>query len=166
MTLLDKTFPVFEQILGAILQLLEQLQSQLMQETDALANTNNADVINIIAANKKQLVQQLELFNTQLGQILSTESLPNNQDGISEYFRRAENHGMETEQVIADWNRAQLLCRACKQLNDQNGASILLLSRHNSRCLQLIKGNNLQTSTYGPKGQSQNELRSRPLISV
>ncbi|MGZ8917276.1 MAG: flagellar protein FlgN, partial [Methylobacter sp.] len=88
-----KTFPITEQLILNALKLAQQLHQELSQEADALKKTQQTELINNIAANKKQLVVQLEQFNTQITQVLATEKLPNDQDSIREYFKRAETAG-------------------------------------------------------------------------
>ncbi|MDP2901998.1 MAG: flagellar protein FlgN [Methylovulum sp.] len=164
--MIEKTYPITEKLILNALHLVEGLRFQLIQEVEALKNAQNAELINTIATNKKQLVVQLELFNTQCGQVLSTENLPNNQDGITEYFRRAAAASILTDELIRYWAQIQTLCSECKILNDQNGASIALLARHTDRSLHILKGKPHTSNTYGPDGSSQSELYARPLISV
>jgi len=164
--MIEKTYPIVEKLVFNALHLVERLFQQLIEEADALKKAQNAELINTIAANKKQLVVQLELFNTQCGQVLATEKLPNNQDGIIEYFQRAAAADLLTAELTRNWAQIQSLCSECRILNDQNGASIALLTRHTNRSLHILKGNPHTSNTYGPDGSTKNELYSRPLISV
>ena len=166
MTMIDKTYPIAEKLLASAVQLAEQLHQQLDQEADALLQEHSADLINEIAANKKQLVLQLEQFSKQLAQVLATEQLPDNQDGILSYLQRAEASGLLTADFRNNWTRLQTTAAACKTLNEQNGAGIDLLARHNQRSLQILKGKPQLSHTYGRNGLSQNELYSHSLVSV
>jgi flagella synthesis protein FlgN len=51
-------------------------------------------------------------------------------------------------------------------LNEQNGAMIALLSRHNTQSLHILKGKSQSSNTYGPDGSSKADLFKRSLISV
>ncbi len=164
--MIEKTYPITEKLILNALNLVKELRLQLDQEVEALKNTQNAELINTIANSKKQLVVQLELFNTQWGQILATEVLANNQEGITEYFQRAAAAGILTDELIHQWTQIQTFCSECKALNDQNGASIAMLARHTERSLHILKGKSHTSNTYGPDGSSQSELHIRPLISV
>jgi len=164
--MIEKTYPITEKLVSNALQLVEQLYQQLTQEADALKQGQDAELINTIAANKKQLVVQLELFNTQCGQVLATEKLPNNQEGINGYFQRAAAAGLLTDILTNNWTRIQSLSSECRTLNEQNGASIALLSLHTNRSLHILKGKSQASNTYGPDGASQSERYTRTLISV
>lgn len=164
--MIEKTYPITEQLILNALKLAQQLHHELNQEADALKKTPQAELITSIAANKKQLVVQLEQFNTQLAQVLATEKLPNNLEGINEYFKRAETAGLSPDASISNWVQLMLVCAECKNLNEQNGAGIDLLSRHTKRSLDILKGKSESTTTYGSDGSTQSDRYSHSLISV
>ncbi|MGZ5006636.1 MAG: flagella synthesis protein FlgN [Methylobacter sp.] len=144
----------------------QQLHQELSREADTLKTNQQVELIGDIAASKKQLVSQLEQFNTQLAQVLATEQLPNNQESIKEYLRRAEAIGLQTSESVGNWQQLMLVCAACRDMNEQNGASIDLLSRHTKRSLDILKGKPEFANTYGSDGSAQTERRSHTLISV
>jgi flagella synthesis protein FlgN len=164
--MIEKTYPITEQLIFNALQLAQQLRLELNQEAGTLQKTPQAELLNTIAANKKQLIAQLEQFNTQLTQVLATERLPNNLESINEYFKRAETAGLLPAKSTSDWTQLMLVCAECKNLNEQNGATIDLLSRHTKRSLDILKGKPESANTYGSDGSTQSERYSRPLISV
>lgn len=164
--MIEKTYPITVQLILNALQLAQQLHLELSQEADALKKTHPAELINNIAANKKQLVSQLEQFNAQLTQVLATEKLPNDQDSIKEYFRRAETAGLLTAESVGNWAQLMLVCAECRKLNEQNGAGIDLLSRHTKRSLDILKGKPEFANTYGSDGSTQSDRYTRTLISV
>ncbi|MGZ5011185.1 MAG: flagella synthesis protein FlgN [Methylobacter sp.] len=164
--MIKQTHPITEQLILNALQLAQQLRQELNREADALKNLHQAELISSIAANKKQLVMQLEQFNTQIAQVLTTEKLPNDQDSIREYFNRAEVAGLSTAESIGNWTQLMLVCAECRNLNEQNGAGIDLLSRHTKRSLDILKGKPEFTNTYGSDGSTQSDRYSRTLISV
>ena len=164
--MIAKTWPITEKLIVNALHLTEQLYQQLAQEADTLKQTLHTELLNTIAANKKQLVIQLEQFNIQCGQVLATEKLPNNQDGIKDYFQRAEAAGLPAAETINNWAKIQLICADCRTMNEQNGASIDLLAYHTKRSLHILKGKTNASNTYGPDGAAQSEPLTRTLISV
>ncbi len=164
--MIEKTYPIAEQLILNALQLAQQLQLELNREADALKKTQQAELINAIAASKKQLVAQLEQFNAQLAQVLATEKLANNQDSIKEYFKRGETAGLSTELASGNWVQLMQVCAECRSLNEQNGAGIDLLSRHTKRSLDILKGKPEFANTYGANGITQSERHSHSLISV
>jgi len=79
---------------------------------------------------------QLEQFNMQCGQILATEKLPNNQEGIKEYFQRAEVAGLPAAESINNWAQIQIICSECRTLNEQMApASNFWPTIANVRCI-------------------------------
>lgn len=164
--MIEQTHPITEQLILNALQLAQQLYQELNQEADALKNLHQAELISSIAANKKQLVVQLEQFNTQISQVLATEKLPNDQDSVREYFNRAEAAGLSTAESIGNWTQLMIVCAECRNLNEQNGAGIDLLSRHTKRSLDILKGKPAFANTYGSDGSAQSDRYSRTLISV
>ncbi|MDP1665076.1 MAG: flagellar protein FlgN [Methylobacter sp.] len=164
--MIKQTYPIIEQLILNALQLAQQLHQELNREADALKKTQQAELINNIAANKKQLVVQLEQFNTQITQVLATEQLPNNQESIKEYFKRAETAGLLPAQSIGNWAQLMIACAECRNLNEQNGAGIDLLSRHTKRSLDILKGKPAFVNTYGSDGSTQSDRYTHTLISV
>jgi len=164
--MIEKTYPIAEKLILNALQLAQQLHQELNLEAETLQKTQQAELIQNIATNKKQLVVQLEQFNTQLGQVLATEKLPNDKESLNEYFQRADAAGLSTTASTAVWSQLMLTCSECKALNDANGMSIDLLSRHTKRSLHILKGKPELTNTYGPDGATRSELYSQSLVSV
>ena len=164
--MIEQTWPITEKLIFNTLHLIKQLYQQLTQETNTLKKPHHTELLNNIAINKKQLVLQLEQFNMQCGQILATEKLPNNQEGIKEYFQRAEVVGLSTDESAANWAQIQFICSECRTLNEQNGASIELLAYHTKRSLHILKGKTHSSYTYGPDGAAQSDSFTRTLILV
>jgi len=92
--------------------------------------------------------------------------LPNNQDSIREYFKRAETACLSTAESTSNWAQLMRVCFECRALNEQNGASIDLLSRYTKRSLDILKGKPDFPNTYGADGSTQSERYSHRLISV
>lgn len=166
MTMIEKTWPIAEKLFRNCLNLTEQLHLELVQEADTLKKPLHTELINNITSNKKQLVMQLEQLNSQCSQILAVEKLPNNQEGIKEYFQRAEAAGLPITQSQSDWTQVQSLCLECRTLNEQNGASISLLTYHNRRSLHVLKAKTHSSNTYGSDGIIQNDPFTHTLILV
>lgn len=164
--MIKKTWLLAEKLILNTLYLTRQLHQQLNQEAEALRKSPHAELINDIAANKKHLVTQLGQFNLQCGQILATEKLPNNQEGLKEYFQRAEFAGLPIAESITNWAQIQFICSECRTMNEQNGASIELLSYHTKRSLHILKGKPPGSNTYGPDGAAQSDPFTHTLILV
>ncbi len=161
--MMENTWVFAEKLILDILFLTEQLSQQLTQEADILKSAPTAESLDGSTANKKQLVSRLEERNQQFSQILAVEKLPNNQVGMNEYFQRAALAGLSTTETVNNWQKIQLICTECKFLNEQNGASIELLSLHAKRSLDILKGKKSGANVYGRDGVSQSETLANTL---
>jgi flagella synthesis protein FlgN len=165
-TMIEKTFPLIEKQILSLLPLVELLYQQINQEAEILKQAQQAELIGFIASNKNQLVAQIERVSRQLSELLALEKLPNNQEGISLCFQRAEAAGFSTLEAARSWAQIVQLSADCKALNERNGACIDLLSRHAKRSLQILKGKPQIGNTYGPDGIAEADYLGRTIISV
>jgi flagellar biosynthesis protein FlgN len=162
--MIEKTWPIAEQLLLNILTTTQQLHQQLAQEADILKAGQPSELIDQSTAQKKQLAQQLEQLHAQLSQLLTSAKLPNNPEGILLYLQQAETAALPaTAETLANWRQIQQLCAACKNLNEQNGASIDLLSQHAKRSLDILKGKTQAANTYSRDGATQTESLTHTL---
>ena len=164
--MIKETYLITERLIINALQLAQQLHRELNREADALKENLQPELISNIAANKRELVVQLELFSEHLAQVLATEKLPNNQASIGEYFKRVQAAGLVVEETAGNWAQLMLVCAECRTLNEQNGTIIDLLSRHTKRALDILKGKTEFTNTYGANGSIQSGRYSHHLLSI
>ena len=155
--MIEKSWPFAEKLIHDILDATAKLHQQLVLEAELLLTGQQAELIDSSTNLKKRLAAQLEELNMQFGQLLSTEQLSCNHEGINLYLHRAEAAGLPIASVLTDWEELQQLCIQCKTLNDQNGASIELLSIHAKRSLDILKGKTRTANTYGRNGTTQSE---------
>jgi len=164
--MIEKTFPIAEKLLTNGLKLTQALFDLLSAEYDQLTRKTNPTALSSLAAKKKETVLQLEQFSKQLAQVLATEKLSFDQEGIMGYMAKAKTANINITAALQHWLEIAALSKTCRDLNEQNGASIDLLSRHTLRALRVLRGQSQVTSTYGPDGSTRNELFSHTLISV
>ena len=164
--MIDKTFPLTGQLIDSGLELGRQLLRLLDEEAQILRNNRHAESLNSLSEQKQQLVSQLNQFAAQLGQILSSEKLDNGSEGIRQYFEIARQNGLQTSKTIGRWSEFMTISERCRKLNEQNGASIALLSKHVQRSMQILKGKPQTINTYGPDGTARTGQYSRSLVSV
>ena len=164
--MIEKTYPVAIKLAKNGLIHTQELFQLLSKETSVLNKLNAPDLLAHIAAEKQLLVSQLNQFTQQLGQILNTEKLLLSHDGIRDYLEKARNSGLKATELSQYWLEITELSKKCQELNEQNGASIDLLTRHNQRSLQIIKGTANSVNTYGPDGSASAEHYRNSLISV
>jgi flagella synthesis protein FlgN len=164
--MIEKTFPITERLLNNGLKATQKLLELLNTEADNLRQKTDPNGLSVIAADKREVVVQLEQFSKQLGQVLATEKLAADHEGIRNYLLRAQAVGINIGEPQNCWANITALLKKCRMLNEQNGAGIDLLSRHTQRSLQILRGKSQLASTYGPDGSTRSELFSHTLISV
>jgi flagella synthesis protein FlgN len=164
--MIEKTYPITENLLNYGLNATQTLLELLHNEADTLAHKTDPQVLTSIAFHKKEVVVQLEQFAEQLGKVLATEKLIANHEGISNYLNIAQAAGLDTNPSKACWANITALSQKCRLLNEQNGACIELLTRHTQRAIQIIRGGTQTSNTYGPDGSTRSVLFSNALISV
>jgi flagellar biosynthesis protein FlgN len=164
--MIEKTFPITEKLLNNGLKATQKLLELLNIESDNLRQNSDPNALSVIAVNKREVVVQLEQFSKQLGQVLATEKLAVDYDGVNHYLIKAQAAGISIGDSRNCWSNITALLKKCRTLNEQNGAGIDLLSRHTQRSLQILRGKSQLASTYGPDGSTRSELFSHTLISV
>lgn len=164
--MIEKTYPITEKLLANGLKLTHNLLELLKAEYQQLKQKTDPASLALLAEHKKDVVTQLEQFSKQLSQVLATEKLMVNQEGVISYLAKAKAAGINIADSSNSWLNITALSRVCRSLNEQNGASIDLLSRHAQRSLQILRGKTQLTTTYGPDGSTRSELFSHTLISV
>jgi len=166
MIMIKKTYPITETLLTQGYKLNQELLSILEREAEKLNSRQNAATIAQLAEQKKRVSQQLEQFSLQLTQILATESLELNASGIQHYFIKAKSANLPIKEGLEIWQKMTQLIKRCQQLNEQNGASIALLMRHNQRIQQIFRGKNQFATTYTAKGSTTAAHFSRAIASA
>ncbi len=163
--MIEKTYPVATKLAKNGLIHTQRLFQLLSEESSMLRKSETPELLTGIAAEKQLLVSQLNQFTQQLSQILNTENLILDQDGIKNYLEKAKNAGLKATELSQYWFEITELSKKCRDLNERNGASIDLLTRHTQRSLQIIKGSGQSINTYGPDGTTSTEHNSQNLVS-
>ena len=164
--MIEKTYPITEKVLASTLSAVQKLFELLNKESENLVLKTDPVALSTIVAHKREVVTQLELFSDQLGQLLETEKLAADHAGIDQYLNIAQTAGINIGDSRICWSSITALSKKCRILNEQNGASIDLLSRHTQRAIQILKGKSQMANTYGPDGSARSEIFSHTLISV
>ncbi len=164
--MIEKTFPITEKLLDKGLELSLGLHELLSKEAHTLKKRAATTDLALIANRKKETVTRLEQFAKQFAQILSTENLSMHPEDVEKYFQTARQSGLPVENAENRWQQIAALGKKCRALNDQNGAAVNLLSRHNHRLLQILRGQPQSATTYGPDGATRAERFSQPLASA
>lgn len=164
--MIEKTFPLTEKLLANGLRSAQHLFDLLGHEYEQLKAQAEPSQLALIAVDKQDAAAQFEQFSKQFGQILATEKLTACPEDIKSYFEIAQGARFNTTETRRVWSNIVDLAKACRTLNEQNGACIALLNRHTQRALQILRGKPSMATTYGPDGSTRSELFSHTLISV
>ncbi|WP_305906577.1 flagellar protein FlgN [Methylomarinum sp. Ch1-1] len=164
--MIEKTYPITEKLLDKGLTLSHKLFELLSQESQNLQSRSALQSLPILANSKKETVAQLEQFSNQLSQVMATEQLTLSPADIQKYFQIAHSAGLPVADGVKHWRQITEMGKKCQRLNEQNGASIDLLMRHNHRSLQILTGKSQLPATYGPDGSTRTERFSQSLVSV
>jgi flagellar biosynthesis protein FlgN len=164
--MITKTFPIAERLAANGLDLIRQLQQLLLDEAALLRKGDQIEPLNAIVEKKQPLINQINQFSRQMAQVLTTETLPNNQNGMLQYLEKAKATGLATEIMFRNWATIVQITETCRILNEQNGGSIDILRRYIQRSLHILKGNTQIPNTYDKDGSTKGELLSRKLMAV
>ncbi|MEQ1637297.1 MAG: flagellar protein FlgN [Methylococcales bacterium] len=164
--MISKTFPIAEKLTANGLNLIRQLQQLLLDEADLLKKNDQIAPLNLIVEKKQPLINEINQFSRQMAQVLTTETLPNDQNGMLQYLEKAKATGLAAEAMRNNWSEIIKITKTCKRLNEQNGGSIDILRRYTHRSLLVIKGHTQSPNTYRKDGTTQSDFHSRKLTSA
>ena len=166
MSHIHQNLPIAEKLIANGLKLSEQLYRELQQEETILNQATQPELLDAVTGQKQPLIQELNLSSKQLGQILQTEQLPNDKEGMRAYFDLAEKIGLNAGKAAEDWQAMIEKTEQCRSLNEQNGAAIELLLRHTRQSLNILKGKPQTAATYGPDGNTRSDIFTGTSFSV
>ena len=151
-----------EKLLASGLKSTQQLFQLLNSEYEQLKQKTDPTALSTLAANKREVVAQLEQFSKQLGQVLATEKLLTSQEGVMSYLAKAKAADINIASSTS-WLACEALVK-CRALNSKM-APVSFTSRHTQRCCRLESKSQL-TATYGPDGTTRSVLFSHPDFGV
>jgi len=163
--MIHKTHPLATKLIATALNNTQQLYQLLNEESTLLKTKDQTQALNVTVQKKNALVSQLNTFTNQVEQLLASEKL-SKQDGMIQYFSIAKQANIDTTESLSNWQKLTELSKKCRRLNEQNGASIHILSQHTQRVLSILKGKPQTINTYSRDGRAKNNLYSRTLVSV
>lgn len=114
-----------------------ELESVLLKEAATLSRADSADMIEMLAVQKMDLVQTL--------------------DQLAHRRRQLIDENDETEQSIAnqDWQDTLMILSRCQALNTQVGSDINAQARYKQRALEILGAANTETTLYSANGAAQ-----------
>ncbi|MCI0446093.1 flagellar protein FlgN [bacterium] len=157
----DSLFEIFKDILDRI-QILHEIllqEKQILSQRSVEALESVATKKHDVATGISQLLEKQENILKEMNNSRDTKDLWN-------YLKLSSTHHPDLMKLKPLWLKISQLLDHCKALNDVNGACIELLSRHNTRSLQILRGQFDIPYTYGPDGARCQQNMSRTVTSV
>jgi len=137
-------------VLSEQIQCAEAMLRTLGRESQALVD-GNGDALNAAGAEKAELVEALEMLESQRRSL--TEAIAASMRGA----------GIATPEAktVPEWRRLLELIAACKQQNDRNGALVKARSEQVRVALRALRG--AEPDFYGRSGHALSPSDPRPL---
>ena len=143
------------------IQIALELRNLLKEERAALERKDTLS-LSETAVRKKVCVTGLEDLDTSRNAISKAFGFGINPDEISKLAAHCD----EGQLLSQCWSDFIELAQACSDMNSGNGAIIRVRQQQINGAINLLRDGNAETDTYGPNGQSGEELRTRPLAEA
>lgn len=162
----ERSSQVLKNLLESIFNLNQRLNQSLLEESLVLKQSLSAETLNTIAAQKTHLVTELNQKTTVLTNLIGSSSMSKIGIDIKAYIKGLTISNSVKNELASAWLSIEDSLTSNQSLNEQNGATLELLSRHQRRRLQILSGQNPTTQTYGPDGVTHYGQSSKALASA
>lgn len=142
------------------LALCQELKPLLEQEYEILCQPQIGP-LNRITEEKQRLVSHMQTQGRQRDLVLKQLGLPLANPGMEAFLARHRD-----EQLAATWQQLQEAAAGLRQQNEVNGGIVALGARHARQALDLLKGQEPSSGTYGRRGEVSNHPGSRNLTKA
>jgi len=149
---------------GRLDELLERIADMLalLRSEEKLLSARDAAALETLTQTKEDLARTINQLSGDLNDDLREQGLPPF-PACLETLPRSE---ASVRQLASTWQKLAALAKQCEQLNETNGAYIVLLRQHVERCLDILHERPAENLTYGPDGVAQRPAASRRLLSI
>ncbi|WP_269620456.1 flagella synthesis protein FlgN [Zhongshania sp. BJYM1] len=114
-----------------------ELESVLLKEAATLSRADSAEMIEMLAIQKMDLVQTLDQLALRRRQIVD------------------EAGGNDLSNSNEDWQDSLAILARCQSLNTQVGSDISAQARYKQRALEILGAVNTETTLYSASGAAQ-----------
>lgn len=133
----------------------------LTAERDALM-TSEMDTMAEMTANKQPLVEQLEQLGRQREAILQAEGFSSGKDGLEAFI--ANQNSEDAHKLNELLQQLRVTAKACHDNNQINGGIVNVNRQHLHRAMSVLRGRDLNVTSYGPGGEYSSQVVRQPLL--
>lgn len=149
-----------QELINRQLQTLETLDALLVEERAALM-ANDPTQLELVGGRKMRTLGELEQLSVALKHAFADRGLACDTAAIKNQL----NAHASTE-LAGAWSLVQTRLKTCQQQNRVNGARIEAGRRFTSQFLDILRGNHLATSVYGPNGKCADTDNRRSIATA
>jgi len=139
----------------------EQLLEILTAERDALIRSEPEKMVKMTAS-KQPLIVQLEQLSRQRESLLQAEGFSSGQEGLEAFI--ANQRDKEANALNSLMAKLKILARACQDHNQINGGIVNVNRQYLHRAMSILRGRDMEVTSYGPGGEYTNQIVRQPLI--
>jgi flagella synthesis protein FlgN len=152
----------FAQSLELSIQLMQQLETAMLEETRAI-ETRDADSLQRIVDHKRDLVARIEAETCQQKHWVELEQQPFTAAGMTKFFATLGND----RQLLALWSNLRESSVRCHRMNRSNAQLIDRDRKRITTLLRIMSGDDGASATYTPHGRTESAgPRSRTIIQA
>lgn len=137
------------ELLQEELNCLEWLRQALQEEHLALRQRQAPDIETAVKK-KQEAMARLEAIFQNNKELLRTSGLPFTPEDINEYIKTSAAQGQERLSTL--WKQRQKQLQQCRDQNQLNGNLINRNRHYTLRALNVLSGQELKPTAYGPGG--------------
>jgi flagella synthesis protein FlgN len=139
----------------------EQLLEILTAERDALIRSEPEQMVKMTAS-KQPLIVQLEQLSRQREALLQAEGFSSGKEGLEAFIaNQRDNEANALNSLMA---KLKVLARACQDHNQINGGIVNVNRQYLHRAMSILRGRDMEVTSYGPGGEYTNQIVRQPLI--
>ena len=153
------------QQLSSVLQAEHNTASELLriltEERDALVQSETV-TMDEMSANKQPLIVKLEQLGRQREAILQADGFSSGKDGLEAFI--ANQSDVNASQLKILLKQLRVTAQSCRENNQINGGIVNVNRQYLHKAISILRGRDMETSSYGPGGAYSNQVVRQPLL--
>tara|TARA_R110002111_G_scaffold167824_1_gene233638 strand:+ start:78 stop:560 length:483 start_codon:yes stop_codon:yes gene_type:complete len=139
----------------------QQLLDTLTEEREALVHSE-PETMEKMTASKQPLIVQLEQLSRQRIALLQAEGFSSGKDGLVAFIENQNDD--DALKLNALMTKLKVLAAACQDNNQINGGIVNVNRQYLHRAMSILRGRDMEVTSYGPGGEYTNQIVRQPLI--
>jgi flagella synthesis protein FlgN len=139
----------------------KQLLAILTQERAALVHSDS-EAMTQLTASKQPLVVQLEQLSRHREAVLKEEGFSSGKEGLEAFIANQE--GTQASQLNQLMDALKRIALECQDNNQINGGIVNVNRQYLHRSMSILRGGEMEVTSYGPGGEYTNQIVRQPLI--